>query len=69
MDLLVYMAVIVIVGFLRVGTTARVSDDVGIVDTGATVIMASEDLPIGQNLALLKEAGAYTLILEDLGLI
>jgi hypothetical protein len=70
MDLIIYCVIIALVGFMRIGQTAQVSDDEGIVDTGVTTISpAYEELPIGQNLALKKEVGAYTLILEELGLI
>lgn len=70
MDLIIYCVILALVGFMRIGQTAQVSDDEGIVDTGVTTISSAyEELPIGQNLALKKEDGAYTLILEELGLI
>ncbi len=69
MDLIIYMLILLMVGFTRVNRTASISEDEGIADTGVTVVQtAYEDLPIGQNLGLLKEEGAYTLILEELGL-
>lgn len=69
MDIFIYVAILVIMGAIRVGKTSQVSEDSGIVDTGATVIMSGyDDIPIGGNLALKKERCAYTLILEELGL-
>lgn len=56
------------VGFIRVGKTQSVPDSVGIVSTGGTTTIDCE-LPVGQNLSLMKEPGAYTIILEELGLI
>jgi hypothetical protein len=70
MDLIIYCVIIAIIGFVRVGRTAQVSEDEGIVETGATVTSSTyDDLPIGQNLQLFKEPGAYTLILKELELI
>jgi hypothetical protein len=70
MDLIIYCIILVLIGFMRVGQTAQVSDDVGIVDTGVTTVTCAEyaDLPVGQNLGLIKEPDAYTLILEEWGL-
>ena len=69
MDLLIYCVILTIVGFVRIGQTAQVSDDEGIVETGVTTIVSGyDDIPVGNNLALKKELNAYTLILEELGL-
>lgn len=68
MDLIIYCVVLALIGFLRVGQTSNISNDESIVETGATVSV-DYDIPVGQNLAMLKESGAYTLILEELGLI
>lgn len=67
MDFLIYLAILGIMGYIRFYKTKEVSESVGIVSTGAT-ITADCDLPIASNLGLIKEDGAYTLILEDLGL-
>lgn len=67
MDCLIYTAILLIIGFIRMSTTQNVSDSVGIVDTGITTIDC--DLPYSSNYELIKESGAFTLILEDLGLI
>lgn len=67
MDILIYCAVIATIGFLRVSGTSQVADTVGIVNTGATVT-ADCDLPVASNLELIKEDGAFTLILEEFGL-
>ena len=69
MDLVLYICIILIVGFMRVSKTQYISDDIGIIDTGATVSRFSEDIPLASNLKLEKEQGAYTLILEELGLL
>lgn len=66
MDLLVYCLILIVVGFIKVSSTAAVSDDVGVAET---VSVETCDLPIGNNLALKKEVGAYTLILYELGLV
>lgn len=68
MDFLIYIAVLAFIGFVRMNKTRNVADNIGIVSTGATVTVNC-DLPYSSNLALVKEAGAFTLILEDLGLI
>ena len=68
MDLILYVLILIVIGFIRVSKTQNISDDVGIVNTGATVSRFSNDLPVASNLQLAKEDGAYTLILEELGL-
>lgn len=67
MDLIVYCGILFMLGVIRVNKTREVSDTVGITDTGGTTTVDC-DLPIGQNLALLREPGAYTIILQELGL-
>lgn len=67
MDLIVYCSILAIVGFIRVGSTQHVSESAGIVSSSGTDTIDC-DLPVGSNLALLKEPGAYTIILEELGL-
>lgn len=69
MDLILYVFILIVIGFIRVSKTQNISDDVGIVNTGATVSRFSNDLPVASNLQLAKEDGAYTLILEELGLL
>lgn len=66
MDLFIYAIVLVVLGWLRVNSTSSVADECGIVDRG--VPQVEYDLPIGNNLHLYKETGAYTLILRELGL-
>lgn len=69
MDLLIYCAILAILGFVRIGQTSRISEDEGIAETGATVLVQEYDnIPIGDNLALNREYNAFTLILEELGL-
>lgn len=67
MDLFIYCGIILVLGITRVNQTRHVSDSVGIVDIGTTTTIDCE-LPIAQNLGLVREYGAYTLILEELGL-
>lgn len=67
MDLIIYCFIILVVGMIRVGKTREVPDSVGITNNGSTSTVNCE-LPIGGNLALIKEPGAYTIILEELGL-
>lgn len=69
MDLVVYIGILLVIGFIRVNKTQNISEDIGIVDTGATVSRFSDDIPLASNLQLEKEPGAYTLILEELGLL
>ena len=70
MDCLIYCLILAVLGFIRVTQTASISDEEGIVDTGATVISQEYDnIPIGDNLALVKESGAFSLILEEFGLL
>jgi hypothetical protein len=66
MDLFVYCGILVILGIIRVNQTKTVSESVGITQTGGTIVDC--DLPIGSNLSLIREPGAYTIILEELGL-
>lgn len=68
MDLLIYCIILSVVGFLRIASTKSVPDSVGITDAGVTTTIDCE-LPVAQNLELIKEENAYTIILEQLGLI
>ena len=67
MDLILYIIVLAIIGFLRVRGTQDVPDTVGIIETGGTTLVS--DLPIGDNLTLMREQNAYTFILYELGLL
>lgn len=66
MDLFAYCAILGIVGFIKISKTKNVSDEVGI--TGSQTVVQTVDLPVGANLRLLREPGAYTAILRELGL-
>lgn len=68
MDFLLYIIALVIIGFVRMNSTKNVADSIGIVSTGATVTVDC-DLPYSSNYELIKEPGAFTLILEELGLL
>ena len=65
MDLFVYLGILVFFGLSRVNATSNVSDEVTIADTTTVPVC---DLPIGNNLQMYRELGAYTLILRELGL-
>lgn len=67
MDLLLYCILIGIVGLIRVGSTRNVPDSAGITDIGVTSTVDCE-LPVASNMTHTIEYGAYTLILEELGL-
>lgn len=66
MDLLIYCGILLIIGLIKVNATASVSDDVGVADVSVVEV---SDLPVGSNLMLKREIGAYTLILHELGLV
>lgn len=67
MDLILYCSVLVFIAYKRMEETKAVSEEVGIVQVGVTV--PENELPLSSNLELKKELGAYTLILEELGLL
>ena len=67
MDILIYTILLVVLGLYRFNQTKDVSETIGIVETGATVTSNCE-LPVASNLGLVKEAGAYTLILDQFNL-
>lgn len=67
MDVLIYIILIVVLGLYRFNQTKDVSETIGIVETGATVTSNCE-LPVASNLGLVREAGAYTLILDQFNL-
>ena len=65
MDLFVYVAILLVFGFAKVRSTSDVPDTVTVADT---TTVPSSDLPLGNNLQMRRELGAYTLILRQLGL-
>lgn len=67
MDVLIYTILLIVLGLHRFNQTKDVSETVGIVETGVTVTSDCE-LPVASNLGLIKEAGAYTLILDQFNL-
>lgn len=67
MDAIIYIVMIIVLGLYRFGQTKNVSESIGIVETGATVTCDCE-LPVASNLGLVREAGAYTLILDQFDL-
>lgn len=68
MDLLIYCLLLFVLGTIRVNKTRNVSELDGIVATTGTTT-AECSLPVAENFHLIKEQGAYTLILMELGLI
>lgn len=70
MDLIIYVIVITVFGFIRMNAKQTVQEQYSIIGDGITVdteVTASE-LKIGNNLRLLRDKNAFTLILEELGL-
>lgn len=67
MDLIIYCAVLFILGAMRINQTKDVSDNVGIVDMGDTSTVDCS-LPIASNLSLQKDPMAYTIILKEFNL-
>lgn len=70
MDLIVYIIVITVFGFIRMSAKQTVQEKYSIIGDGVTVDsqVTSGDLKIGSNLRLLRDKDAFTLILEELGL-
>lgn len=70
MDLIVYIIVITVFGFIRMSAKQTVQEQYSIIGDGVTVDsqVTSGDLKIGSNLRLLRDKDAFTLILEELGL-
>lgn len=66
MDFIIYLAVLLIAGSLKISKTKSVPDEVTITGNNSSVIY--DDIPVGANLALLREPNAYTKILVELGL-
>ena len=67
MDIILYTILLIVLGLYRFNQTKDVSETIGIVETGATVTSNCE-LPVASNLGLVREAGAYTLILDQFNL-
>lgn len=67
MDLIVYCGILLMLGVVRVNKTSSVPDSVGVAGNVGTTT-ADCELPIGQNLELIKEPEAYTIILKEFGL-
>lgn len=67
MDAIVYGLIIGLVGLIRMSQTKNIPESAGITDIGITSTVDCE-LPVASNLSLTMEYGAYTLILEELGL-
>lgn len=72
MDMLVYIFIILIVGFGKVYSTRSVSSEASIVNDNPILESAEvsmwENLPVGDNLRLVRDPYAYHYILYDLGL-
>lgn len=67
MDLIIYILVLIAVGFLKVKNVTTATPDV-LVTAPCEAVQETASLPIGRNLSLDKETDAYTLIIEELGL-
>lgn len=70
MDLIVYVIIISVFGILRMSTKQTVQEQYSIIGDGVTVDsdVSAGNLKIGNNLRLARDANAFTLILEELGL-
>lgn len=68
MDVILYFAVLILMGVARISATKDVADSVGIVEAGEPMT-ASIELPIASNLELKRDPEAFTLILVELGLV
>lgn len=70
MDLIVYIVIITVFGFMRMSAKQTVQEQYSIIGDGITVDseVTSGDLKVGNNLRLLRDKNAFTLILEELGL-
>ena len=70
MDLIVYIVIITVASFIKMRAKQTVQEQYSIIGDGVTVDsqVTSGDLKIGNNLRLLREKDAFTLILEELGL-
>lgn len=67
MDLIIYCIILFLLGCYRVGATKNVDESVGIIQQGVEQT-DYDNLPYGENLALVRDYKAFTLILEELGL-
>lgn len=67
MDLIIYCIILAAIGVMRITSTRDVPDSVGITDSCSTTTINCE-LPVAQNLELKREENAFTIILEQLGL-
>ena len=68
MDLLVYTLILVAVGFIKMN---KKSVSLPTPSSGTNIEMGTivdVDIPIGNNLRLMREPEAYTLILQQFGL-
>ncbi len=67
MDLIIYCAVLFMLGMMRVSKTKDVDDSIGIVETGETSTVNCE-LPVASNLQLIRDRDAFTIILKEFDL-
>lgn len=70
MDLIIYIIVISVFGFMRMSAKQTVQEQYSIIGDGVTVDsqVTASDIKIGNNLRLVRERDAFTRILEELGL-
>ena len=66
MDVIIYIIIVAVLGIIKMRQTIDVEDTGCVVES--TVTVPQSDLPYASNLELKREYGAYTLILEELGL-
>lgn len=71
MDVFVYIFIIAVLGFIKINNSPQETTSVEAVETiveDGKVNEVDDSIPVASNLTLKKEDGAYTLILEELGL-
>lgn len=68
MDLIAYLAVLAMYSVIKLHKNIDIDMPVQNSITGMVQSIPTSDLPLSSNLMLIKEEGAFTLILEELGL-
>ena len=67
MDSLIFLLIMLCVGLYKM-KFGKAEESI-VAAPGEAVVEIASDIPIGNNFDRLKEEGAYTLILEELGLL
>lgn len=67
MDFLIYLGILFVIGMYRVNATKNIPDDVSISMSQQQVVEMS-DLPVAENLQLVRDPNAFMYIVRQLGL-